>query len=378
MNGFTQRSVFGITLVGAVLALAGCKVTFGEATEGEAGAAGANSGGTGGGSGGTTGGTGAAAGSAGAPGGAGGLGGASGGSGGVCNPGACASSDIAVGLFHPERVVVDATSVFFTDDKNDGRLVSVKKDGSDVTTLLEQNIYLWALAEEGDHVYVTHYPGVLSVPKAGGSAVNVAPVYGVEGVLPAAEGLWLIGSGGLDHYHFGMKKLDQDRSEGVSFITTDATQLYAYQRKGPNGAPTVLRLPIAGGTPAPVAAGPASSDSYIIRHAFLAVDGDSLLVFYQTDPTLLFSVPKAGGTPLQLAQAGVASEFVGVAAHGGYGYFLEWDSDYSITSLRRVPTQGGTVDTLFQTDGECSHLAVDDSFVYITNRDQGKVHKVQR
>ncbi len=183
---------------------------------------------------------------------------------------------------------------------------------------------------------------------------------------------------GLRHYHFGKQKIDESHDESVGFMVQDGSYLYPYQNWVSGSGPLISRMPIAGGTLAPLAEGPQAASSSFDLQACLAVDDSSLFFYFHTDPVVLFALPKAGGAPAQIASAAEGSTLVGVGATGGYVYFLEWDADYSRTTLKRVAATGGQVDTLFQTDGECSHLAVDDGFVYVTNRDLGKVHKVER
>lgn len=375
------------------MALVGCKVSFGETDDGTGGAAGANTGGavgnTGGnGSVGNTGGSGNGTGGSGTGGsatggnGSGGAstGGAAGAGGtpttGVCAPGACAASDLAVGLYHPERVVTDSSKVFFTDAKAGGRLLSVEKSGANVATLLEASLNVTALAEEGDTLYVADYNQVYGVPKSGGAPQPVTQSIKVTDIVPAEGGLWLVNYDGLDHYHFAKQKVDAHRSEDFRFALLADADLYLYQTYSTSSPPLVQRMPATGGTLAPLASGP-TGGGYDPR-AYLTVDGTSLFYFFHSERTVLHAMPKTGGSSVELAALPQGQVLDAVSALGGYVYFLAWDADYSKTTLNRVAAGGGSVDELFETDGECSHLALDDGFAYVTNRDLGKVHKVQR
>ena len=301
MRSAANFGIRGLVGMGLALVVSGCEVSFGEAEDGAAGAAGAGAGTSSGGNAGQAGGVGSggtsgSAGSAGSAGAAGGPG-SGGSSGGLCAPGSCLSVDLAVGLQSPERVVVDDGAVYFTDTTKNGRLLSVKKSGADITTLVEQSLNGSVLAQDKTRLFIAGNYEVYAVPKQGGAAEPLFSESYVKAIVPTADGLWVPSISGFRHYHFGKKKFDQFRSETVGFAVYDATHIYPYQTWVSGNGPVVSRMLLSGGTLAPLATSTISKHVNLKPQALVAVEGDWLFHYFHTDPTALYRVPKVGGAP---------------------------------------------------------------------------------
>ena len=270
------------------------------------------------------------------------------------------------------EISVDHDFLFFRADASfDGLdLLAMPKQGGTPAALLK-GVELWNFVVDDKEVFYDQGNSqILAIPRAGGDAHLVfrgAPTSTIGGM--AIDGDTLFFSVDSEVYRAdksgtGIQQLA--RGELPSPLLVDATNVYwvnAYDYGAV--ASNALRAVSKTGAAAPVTLATDSGFEGGEVDLRFAMD-DAAIYWADRKNHKLTRYPKAGGSPLVLAQGADAGWIVSVVTSGASVYFIEGLGDKR--SFNRVPTSGGAVEHLLTLEGSAYALVHDgDVFYYTTN-----------
>jgi sugar lactone lactonase YvrE len=239
-----------------------------------------------------------------------------------------ASEVLATGRFSPARLLLDADSVYWSDEgdywdtSKPGRIARVPKTGGTVTEITSDSV-VYGLAMDGATMYFFNATTVKKVSKAGGNASVLA--------------------GAID----ALNAIDAD-SSGVYFTSSTQDGLPVSQSMG-----TVQRVAPTGGALTLLAEAKAAG----------GVTVTTSFVFFGTKGTVM-RLPKSGGTALSMASSSGVTRLVADDA------FVYW-TDCSGGAVLAVPIAGGDPITLASGYVCPAGISVSPDYVYFTERGNG-------
>jgi hypothetical protein len=229
--------------------------------------------------------------------------------------------------------------------------------------VLGGNQVVWVNSPAGGAPYT-----IMGVPKAGGTAVELASQPNV-GLIVADDShvYWTAG-------HTAIMAVPTARGAPTSLVTgltdaeglaLDATNLYFDVGTFTNR--NIMRVPLAGGAPAPVVMG-----QDVSRFAL-----DATNVYWMTSsPASLMTAPLLGGPATTLANGPLpASGVSGITADPTGIYWTALDASLTTLSIYKVPLGGGGVTTLASVSGSAfvGGVALDGVSAYVA---AGDVYRV--
>jgi hypothetical protein len=235
--------------------------------------------------------------------------------GGACQGGVCQSFVVASGsaVSDPRDLAVSARSIYWSEATTYGWIFSVPLGGGTPFTV--------SGGDEG--------PSAL--------AIDTTSVYWLDSAGPcdASAGCY----GNLFKAPLGGGPMVSLYSGGSGMITkdiaVDAINVY-WTDPGLPGGPSVMSVPVNGGTPTTIASGLLNATNIALDAANVYWSAPSGVA---NVPSAVMTVPKAGGTPVTLA---VANNPMDLAVDSTNVYWI----DDGTSSVMTVPTRGGPPTTL--------------------------------
>ncbi len=278
----------------------------------------------------------------------------------------------------PETIVLDSTSVYWTNYGSGEVRRIAKTAGAQATTISSiANTNPWGVAVDSQNVYWTE-PNITSGNK--NTAVRKAPLTGGPATVlvtdPATPEAIVTGAGAVywTEYASSVRTVSVDGGAPQTFATAsnlvsnalaiDAANLYW----STNDA--VYQAPLAGGTPKTI--GPSA--------AAIAVDATS--VYLALNDSLgvgkIVSVPIGGGSQTALA-TGRTGSVVAIAVDSNNVYWIEGSGTIQQGAVAAVPKAGGLTSVLATGLTDPSAIAVDESGVYFTSLESpGKIERIPK
>jgi hypothetical protein len=241
---------------------------------------------------------------------------------------ACSPRMLAAGPRWPVAITADATHVYWTTSGNEGAVLSAPLAGGDTTTLAAMQTWPSAIAVDATSVYWASDGTIKKVSRNGGTPIRL--------VTDPIDAKALVVDG-----------------EHVYFASVGAEELAS-----------IMRVPLAGGTPELLASEPGSGPTAIAldaTHVYWA-NGSS------NEDHAVLKVARDGGTPAVLVTA--AYSVFGMAADTTGVYFTTFDTlagGVTSSTVRRVALNGGDAVTLATGEAQPLGLAIDDASVYWVN-----------
>jgi hypothetical protein len=312
-----------------------------------------------------------------------------------CLDGACAPGpDVLVaGQSSPLNLVIDSTSIYWTNSVPTGAIMKVALSGGPPEALSTNRADPGQLVNDGQSLYwaeasgvaadQTNHVGIWSVPVTGGASrllVNI-PTFALAVLGSTLYFTASVGTYGQNEHVYSMPTsggvdggadwngATELTSGGYAFdaLAVDGTYVYFANditiQRAPIGSSAVPSTKLVGD----VNQGPVS----------LAIDGANL--YWVSLDASIGTVPLSGGTPTVLAGAipGAASgssSFLVVSS--GYVY---WTDARRSGAVRKVSVDGGRVTTIANHQDMPAGIAVDSQYVYWANSsDSGAVMRAPR
>ncbi len=148
-------------------------------------------------------------------------------------------------------------------------------------------------------------------------------------------------------------------------VAVDSTSVYWTNYDSSAGS--VVKMPLAGGSPVTLASARANPLG-------LAIDATSVYWTEFGTPGSVLKVPLAGGALVTLASN--QANPTGIAVDGASVYWSNWTGTGTNGSILKMPLTGGTLTTLASGQAQPIAIAVDGSSAYWTNSGDGTVMKV--
>jgi hypothetical protein len=278
---------------------------------------------------------------------------------------------LASGQSEPQAIALDDTFVYFTTqtiEPSTGAIVKVPKCGGDPVTLATGLATSWSIAVDDARVYWGVVPTgdigdgfVVSVPKDGGVVATLAsgvydPLYvavdatDVYWSSSVAETISRVPKGGG-----AVTTLASGQAVPQQIALDDASVVWLNGEA--DGGSGVMILPKAGGTPARLGTARFGSG--------LALDGTGA-IWASEDPSgatdSLLRVPLTGGAPAPLAH--VTTYVVAMATDGHDLYFTDSSEMAGGSFVGKVATHGGSPSTVAFGQSDPLGIAVDGAYVY--------------
>jgi hypothetical protein len=223
---------------------------------------------------------------------------------------------LAAGQDQPIGIAVDDVNVYWTNEGGSGSVMKVPVGGGTPTTLASGQGAAFGIAVDATSVYWTTITGnhaVMKVAIAGGAPTVLAPATSPWAIVVRDGGVYftdgddvmMVPAAGGDAVTMAVAQ------EFPSSLAVDATNLYWANSRG---AGTIVKLPLAGGTPTTLASSTGS--------ASIAVDAANVYFTSQgvigpNDGTVV-RVPIGGGAPTTLVDGQASPKGIAVDANGVY------------------------------------------------------------
>lgn len=278
----------------------------------------------------------------------------------------------------PQVLVVDATSVYWTND-NIGTVMKVPLGGGSPKTLVAGQSRPFDLAVDSTNVYWANYDDgtLMTMALDGGSSTTLvsdqsSPIVAIA--IDATNVYW------ANEFHsVGKVPLAGGTPTTLASgdfhplaIAIDAAHLY-WTNIDSSGGVTVMKVPLGGGTVTTIASSPLSAKTLgerifqaVLEHPerdaamVIAIDATSI---YWTSGVAVMTVPLGGGTPTTLA-SGYRAQAIAIDATSIY--WTEWGV-HGDGAVMKLPLHGGKVTTLASGQRYPKAIAVDASSVYWTS-----------
>jgi hypothetical protein len=252
-----------------------------------------------------------------------------------------------------------------------GAINKVPKGGGPNVTLETMELEPRGLAVDDDGIFFTSGIRLMKLPLSGGSSNMLAPQFSAQVIaihggdlygVPADYGPYdrivkIAKTGGEEHELADAPRPKSDEGPvGYSSLAVDASGIYVTD----SGGNRVLKFPLAGGKPKPLATRQPKALS-------LVMDADNVYFSLAKDGTLA-SVSKSGGTPRQLAKGLAPSARLAIA---GSDLFTTLAGEGGPSKLSRIGVDGSKVATLASVPADHSVEAItaDDDCVYWAQHD---------
>ena len=276
----------------------------------------------------------------------------------------------------PETIVLDATSVYWTN-YNSGEVRRIAKTaGAQATTISSiANTNPWGIAVDSQNVYWTE-PNIQSggtstavreAPLTGGPATVLVPDPATpQAIVAGAGAVYWIDPNGVSTVSVdgGAPQTFAGASNVSDALAIDAVNLYW------STSDAVYQAPLSGGTP--TAIGPSAA----------AITVDTTSVYLALNDSLgvgeIMSVPIGGGAQTALA-TGRTGGVVAIAVDADNVYWIEGSGTIQQGAVAAVPKGGGLTSVLATGLTDPSAIAVDDSGVYFTNEESpGQIERIPK
>jgi hypothetical protein len=276
---------------------------------------------------------------------------------------------------HPNRVLVDSTSVYWTTAADPGEVMKIPKAGGEPVTLASGQPTPSQIVQDDQNLYWRCFDAfcLKRISKQGGAVATLATgVMGAEAIAIDSTNLYWVDGPSMDAMAvFSMplaggsvSTLSSPQFAGLGRMVTDGTALYF----GPGDRPgSVVQLPVTGGTP--ITLGESQW-----RTGGIAVGTQDV---FWSDQAFVYSAPiDIGGMNLFVSGTLEQNSPGDVEIFGSDLFWVDW----GLGSVATVPLSGGTPVTLFTgtTSDHPGCVAIDESAVYWSAGDANELRMLRR
>jgi len=274
---------------------------------------------------------------------------------------------LASGLDYPFALALDAMNVYVTETN---AVKKVGKTGGIVTTLASGVDTAFSLAVDAASVYWGENYGDNAIQKIGVNGGNVTTLAANQGNIQTialdSSSVYWSNSGFINKVGIDGGNVSTIIGESAAALAVDSTYVYYTH---PNGG--LKRVGLNGGTATDLAGAAA-------QH--IAIDAVNV---YYSDGGLIKKYNKSDGTIIALTSD--PHGMYNIAVDAANVFWIEYDSNSSTGTLKKVSTNGGNAAILAArlSSSNFYGLGVDDSYVYWTEQNlgytsQGTIKKVPK